>query len=518
MRLAKRAPDWVNRCVMRTLSRRKHQHVGMIVNFTASSARVEVNVLASLLPGLREVRAPLAAGFVWLVALWFLLEPRWPRGDDAGIVGSAARLMDMLNLLGQGVVLSFAAYLLGSFSMFIFSAPLLRLIQMSGDGVQHRYLSGLSELARLSLEQVAADERQHLEEVLSLSGEGVDEVLGLSAPVGPVPVAEDKIYLVRKGRRAKPYAGLLHSGTTQPNPEERQHKVIAARVLRDLPVVANAQLLGKEPEVFSAVDRSQAEVEFRVAMVPALAALSLSVSVAALPERRFLSVVAVVLGVLAAAALMLDAARHRRDSNELVLSLMEHGRIRAPSAARAESKAVAIADRAPAKVLAKQFDTTKRAILKYLDKLQMVPSSGTFPMLEEAHDASRRAREQGDRLEGLLRLYETGTDDQQTVDSVLVPLDRALSGWQTINAGISVPEPAVPEMEWSFGSPSPEELVALLAEGREQFDGLVERVQAVISAIVAQDAAGVAVPADDTVASAGADSAGGPAQGKDGSR
>lgn len=74
-------------------------------------------MLSSLLPGLREVRAPLAAGFVWLVALWFLLDPRWTRDSAAeGVIGSTNRLMDSMNLLGQGVVLSFAAYLVGSLS------------------------------------------------------------------------------------------------------------------------------------------------------------------------------------------------------------------------------------------------------------------------------------------------------------------------------------------------------------------------------------------------------------------
>lgn len=76
-------------------------------------------MLSSLMPGLRDLRAPLAAGFVWLVALWFLFEPMWDRDREAdGITGSANRLMSTLDLIGQGVVLSFAAYLIGAFRYF----------------------------------------------------------------------------------------------------------------------------------------------------------------------------------------------------------------------------------------------------------------------------------------------------------------------------------------------------------------------------------------------------------------
>jgi hypothetical protein len=47
-------------------------------------------VLTSLLPGLRELRAPLSAGVLWLLAIWFLAEPSVPDAEDAtGIVASA---------------------------------------------------------------------------------------------------------------------------------------------------------------------------------------------------------------------------------------------------------------------------------------------------------------------------------------------------------------------------------------------------------------------------------------------
>jgi hypothetical protein len=40
-------------------------------------------VLTSLLPGLRELRAPLSAGTIWLLAGWFAVEPSVPASGEA---------------------------------------------------------------------------------------------------------------------------------------------------------------------------------------------------------------------------------------------------------------------------------------------------------------------------------------------------------------------------------------------------------------------------------------------------
>jgi hypothetical protein len=187
------------------------------------------------------------------------------RGSGAeGVVESADRLMSILSLVGRGVVLSFAAYLVGSFSVFMFSRPLLSLFRMSIEadtGLPTRLLDGLSELGRVSLTQVAADGRKRSEEMLALPGVGVDDVLGPTAPVADTGEAvadtsDKRAWFARRSRHVEPTGPSATE--VLPIPEERQEQEIAERVLRDLPVVANAQLLGHEPEVFSAVDRSQA--------------------------------------------------------------------------------------------------------------------------------------------------------------------------------------------------------------------------------------------------------------------
>jgi hypothetical protein len=74
-------------------------------------------VLANLLPGLRDLRGPLAVGYMWLLVLWLFFADNVPRerpNDD----GAFAKLFDLGELLGPAVILgavSFAAYMIGSF-------------------------------------------------------------------------------------------------------------------------------------------------------------------------------------------------------------------------------------------------------------------------------------------------------------------------------------------------------------------------------------------------------------------
>jgi hypothetical protein len=74
-------------------------------------------VLMNLLPGLRELRAPLASGFLWLAAAWLALGSWLPAERPPGD-GEIARLWDLGGAVGKTAVLaavSFAAYLIGSF-------------------------------------------------------------------------------------------------------------------------------------------------------------------------------------------------------------------------------------------------------------------------------------------------------------------------------------------------------------------------------------------------------------------
>jgi chromosome segregation ATPase len=85
-------------------------------------------MLASLLPGIRELRAPLAAGYLWLLVGWLAFHSHLPAREQAnGVIEALYNLEGLVSALGFGVAVSFAAYLIGSFSQD-FCGPLLEIV------------------------------------------------------------------------------------------------------------------------------------------------------------------------------------------------------------------------------------------------------------------------------------------------------------------------------------------------------------------------------------------------------
>ena len=73
-------------------------------------------MLASLLPGLRDLRVPLTVGYLWLLTLWFWCYGAIPttRAEATGVVLEAIVLSDLLGPVAGVAAVSFAAYLIGS--------------------------------------------------------------------------------------------------------------------------------------------------------------------------------------------------------------------------------------------------------------------------------------------------------------------------------------------------------------------------------------------------------------------
>lgn len=97
-------------------------------------------LFASLLPGIRELRAPLAAGYLWLLVTWLLIHDYVPPASQA-----PRRIVDLYSLAewvgkpGLFAILSFAAYVLG-----IFSLAATRLITRVGSRIHATRLARLS--------------------------------------------------------------------------------------------------------------------------------------------------------------------------------------------------------------------------------------------------------------------------------------------------------------------------------------------------------------------------------------
>jgi len=76
------------------------------------------DVLASLLPGLRNIRAPLAAGYVLLLAAWLWLVPILsPLPTESGVVADLYSLYTAASRAVAIAAMTFAAYLIGVVSI-----------------------------------------------------------------------------------------------------------------------------------------------------------------------------------------------------------------------------------------------------------------------------------------------------------------------------------------------------------------------------------------------------------------
>jgi hypothetical protein len=98
-----------------------------------------VTVLSALLPGVRAVRAPLAAGFILFLAIWLAVEPSVPQrsADATGIWASLVRLDTVASTAVVVAIVSFAAYVAGSLQ----GGPLYRLLPSVDEaGAFHAYI------------------------------------------------------------------------------------------------------------------------------------------------------------------------------------------------------------------------------------------------------------------------------------------------------------------------------------------------------------------------------------------
>jgi len=201
-------------------------------------------VLASVLPGLRELRAPLAAGFLWLTVLWVILADEVPSSDEAtGALERLYRLEPVISDLGRAAVASVAAYLVGSI-----------LIDLQG------------QLGRVAIRV---------------------DVLG-GRFYQRVPIT-DAGYRIRNGlleERGWP-------GFTRPRHEESAAEV-EQRADERAPYVAESsrwidrnrevlktRMLDVSPTLHTEVDRPDAEATFRMALWPPLALLVIYLAVSA---------------------------------------------------------------------------------------------------------------------------------------------------------------------------------------------------------------------------------------------
>ena len=215
-----------------------------------------MQILGSVLPGLREIRAPVIAGYLWLVLVWVLISPDVDTRPSDGVLSSVYDLGQEVGRLGIAIAVGVIAYLLGSVSQAL-GDVIPRFASMS----RPSEWSGFSQLLM-----------------------PLDFVLGFFLrPVPPVemrPIERVERALARartavesagRGLRAEQVARLR---TEAYNELDGRYRIALLDARSELQLPATV-LVGDKPELFAEVDRLRAEADLRVAVVPPLVALTI---------------------------------------------------------------------------------------------------------------------------------------------------------------------------------------------------------------------------------------------------
>jgi hypothetical protein len=393
-------------------------------------------VLASLLPGLREVRAPLAAGYLWIAVAWVLFEPVIPERDEAeGVVASFYRAGDLPSFLGIGVVvLSFAAYLLGELTSNALGPVLRRCFPPAWPEQGKDWpRTPLSQQARDALLQIVRRSHDQLTTSLALSGDGLnlgrylEEQLGRPLPAEGIPSPPS--IAPPPSKRMPPASG---PGYAEPQNEDARHIAMMVRtVLADLDVVAKTRLLGRDPELYAEVDRNRAAVEFDLAITPPL--LAFAIGVGARSDPLVLALL-VVLGALLSWGLFRDAVRSEKVRTQLLLQSIEDRRVYVPALERLETAAAALASRRHPDFMRGAAEDAVLALQSAADSLERVGSSE--PSL------ARHARRQIDLAEEALarvkRLFPAPV--VQMAEEAMGLLTASADGWVAATEGFGPPK------------------------------------------------------------------------------
>jgi len=230
-----------------------------------------MTILASLLPGVRAIRAPLAAGLVLLLAVWLAVEPSVPMAAEAtGVYESLNRLGELGQSFGAVALVSFTAYLVGSMYMVI-AGVAMRWVLMRWPRLELVGPDGRLGTAFVRARDVASETERELQQTVRL----LSGLLPTRAETDHLArhVAEAVQPRLREFLRTEAFnaddAALL----------DRAARFAAQRLVDEDWDSLPLSLIGSQPQLYTEIDRFRAETEFRAALVGPVAALIAVVAV-----------------------------------------------------------------------------------------------------------------------------------------------------------------------------------------------------------------------------------------------
>jgi hypothetical protein len=263
--------------------------------------------LSSVLPGLREIRGPLVAGYVWMLAIWLAVEPCVPSREEAdGVIAAFLDLDGAVPVVVTAIGVSVAAYLVGAISEGLLGGTWKQGSSFGGPFFAPNYGASGDQ----ALNEVSKHEAEALSVAFQPTG-GL--VTALTNPPQRTDIPWTQRVLRETSRQAGQVIGPGVAAQTEDDAVAYTAQTLKGRLETDLDVM-RLRLLAREQDMYTYTDRFASESELRFAIVPPLLALD-GVLVA-----RWSAVW--LLGVIGVAILWRQARERRRESGDVLLEAL----------------------------------------------------------------------------------------------------------------------------------------------------------------------------------------------------
>jgi hypothetical protein len=234
-----------------------------------------VSVLASALPGVRDLRTPATVGYLWLLFGWLLFDHVSRRDPYGDVVESLRSLGDAMGPVAAGIAVAVGAYLVGA-------------VSQEATGL-------VFGIVRHPLDDEKARLRRKVDELFERA----------TAAVSDLPESE----------QALPMAEI-----------DSRHKAALKDTADDLALPATV-LVGAQEALFGEVDRLRAEGDFRTAL--SLPLLALTALLVVMTDDVAWAVTVVGIAVLA-----FQGVRRMNQSERLIAQAMVAGTVESPTLER----------------------------------------------------------------------------------------------------------------------------------------------------------------------------------------
>lgn len=314
-------------------------------------------VWANLLPGVRELRAPLAAGYLWLAAWWIAFAGDVPsRGQATGLAHVAYLFIDKVSPVGFAVAVGFVAYLIGVLSVALadwlvkqfpksdkLEESLVRRIPMSAKLVHllpnlqlppdlNRFVRGeLNRAVRhVPKPNPNADDTQHLAEFLRLGTE-YKELARLDSVDQATPVRRLRRLGVHVDRFAFAQGGYdTETGVAEPHYDQWLDVLVLTRIAEEFDRIV-VRMVGKDQEMYQVIDRASAEAQFRWAVALAIVPVAVAVAYQEYSTNALVAALGGIGLLLAAVLLWRRGSIQKRQARSYIVDALVLRRVVAPT-------------------------------------------------------------------------------------------------------------------------------------------------------------------------------------------